>query len=192
MPPGQSIMATRRMFLSPAHFCLRLLLIMVGAVALTGCTWTEMLQGPELDPIETIEITDAPPQIVTPRPQTINASEDLTGEWVGEASLDDGSQIYYALVLTQDGTEITGIARASDEVGAASVDVRGTYEDGLLQLEEYGGETSGDWEGQELCYWRLELQSKGSSLRMRLEGPFAGIPNSEGTCTTTGEITLSR
>lgn len=186
-------MRRRRPFLSWVYGWLRLLLIVMGGMVLSACTWSELVVGPELDPIEVIapiEATDLPNTPAAPRTQTINAPDDVSGEWVGVAFLDDGTELYYELELTQDGTEVFGIARASDEEGAASVDVRGTYEDGHLQLDESGGETSGNWE--ELCYWRLDLRVVGTSLRMRLEGPFEGIPNSAGTCTTTGEISLSR
>jgi hypothetical protein len=183
-------MRTKHIIIPLVYRSLRLLLIAVGAMTITACTWTDVLQGSELDPIETIEITSAPPRIVTPRPQTIGEDEDLAGQWVGQAFVDDGTELYYKLELNQDGTEIRGVAYASDEDGAASVDVRGTYEDGLLQLEESGGNLSGDWEA--ICYWKLDLRATTRSSRMRLTGTFEGIPNSENDCIHSGEISLSR
>lgn len=183
-------MLRRRPLLSLVYDGLRILVVVAGVMVLSACTWSELIVGSELGPIETIEVIEEPRPESTPRRQTIEASDDVTGNWVGEAFLDDGTELYYELGLVQNGTEVIGIARSSDEEGAASVDVRGTYEDGRLQLEESGGGTSGNWE--ELCYWSLDLRVVGTFLRMRLEGPFEGIPNSTGTCTTTGEISLSR
>lgn len=155
---------------------------------LTACTWTDLLDQP--DPIATIEVNQAPRAPATSPQQSRPAKQDLSGQWVGVATLDDGASLYYELDLSQDGTVITGLAYASDEEGAASVDVLGTYEDGLLQLNESGGETSGGWSS--LCYWALELHLTGTSSRMRLEGTLEGIPNSEGTCNSRGEINISR
>lgn len=175
-------MQTRRVFTS-------LILLVIGMMALTACAWTEFLEGPEIDPIPTIAIPT--PQIVaTPRTQTIGGSEDLTGEWVGQAFVDDGTELYYALELNQDGTEITGLAYSSDETGAASVSVSGTYEDGLLQLEEYSADLLGDWDA--VCYWKIELRVSRRSSRVRLVGTFDDIPSSENDCIYSGEITLSR
>jgi hypothetical protein len=184
-------MPTQRAFIFVSRW-MRLLLILVGVVGITACSWTDLLNWSV--PAERVEIPDVPPALetATPIPEVVEQGP-LTGYWVGRALLEDGTQINYELVLTQTGTEVTGTASSTDGNVTATVDVRGTYEDRLLELEESGGQFGEGWEGG-VCYWKLHLRmrTRGAAGAIRLVGPFDDVPNSEGTCTGKGEISLTQ
>ena len=116
-----------------------------------------------------------------------NEVTTLDGEWVGTAYSNDGRVLEYTLRLEQSGSEVTGWAMSEDQTGGADANVSGTFRDSQLSVRERGGSEMGDWAGQEMCYWELNLELSHSYGEESLVGSYEGIE-----CDSAGTMTLSR
>src|SRR5437762_6257317 len=72
--------------------------------------------------------------------------DSINGTWAGTAHNKDGGTSYYILVLTQNGTTVTGQAQAQNAAGSGYAQVRGSYDGNVLTLEEYNPTGTG-WDG---------------------------------------------
>jgi predicted nucleic acid-binding Zn ribbon protein len=121
------------------------------------------------------------------RDATPSRMDEIEGEWEGNVYNDDGRVYDYTLRLNQSGTEISGWGMASDETGGADAQVSGTYRNEHLNVRERGGDEMGEWAGEEMCYWELDLELTYINGEERLVGSYDGIE-----CDNSGTITLSR
>jgi len=115
--------------------------------------------------------------------------DTVNGTWAGTAHNKDGGQSYYILVLSQNGTAISGQAQAQNGAGSGYAQVRGSYSGNVLSLEEYNPSGTG-WSG--ICNWRLNLHTIGSFSTPQMAGNFQDIQRSDGTCISYGTIILDR
>jgi hypothetical protein len=115
--------------------------------------------------------------------------DNINGTWAGTVHNSNGGQSYYILVLTQNGTSVTGQAQAQNDAGSGYAQVRGSYSGNLLSLEEYNPTGTG-WSG--ICNWRLNLHTIGSLNTPQMTGKFVDIQNSDGYCNNYGTVVLDR
>ena len=120
--------------------------------------------------------------------QTIRLNS-VAGTWAGSVQNKNGKPSYYILVLTQNGTSVTGQAQAQNDAGSGYAQVRGTYSGNLLSLEEYNPTGTG-WSG--ICNWRLNLHTIGSVNTPQMTGEFVDIETSERSCDNYGTVILDR
>lgn len=118
---------------------------------------------------------------------TLDSNQSIEGEWRGTVLTDNGETFEYTLQLNLNDSEISGWALTADTTGSADALIRGSYHNGTLRFEEYGGTESGDWEGLALCFWEVNLELVQSNGEMSLSGTYETID-----CGGSGSITLYR
>lgn len=113
---------------------------------------------------------------------------DVSGTWSGHMYY-QGHSVEYTMTITQDGTAVSGRAWSVNDDGQATVRIRGTYENGILDIEGYDGTYDG-WSG--LCYVDFVLTTGGTYEHPHVVGDFEPIPNDDGTCFINGEAIFLR
>jgi hypothetical protein len=116
-------------------------------------------------------------------------SPRIAGRWVGMAFEDDGVAYYYALDLYMDDGEVRGtaITAAQDGSGSADAQIIGTFTDGRLSFQEYGGAESGEWEDSDMCFWEFDLELVKVDGEDNLSGSFEAVD-----CNSSGTVSLRR
>jgi hypothetical protein len=118
---------------------------------------------------------------------------DLAGEWVGSSYSPSPAvgTIRHELNIRQEGGELVGTSSGHNIVGRADAYIRGSYENGYISYETYGGSHSGwDW----VCHIAVTLEYKEIDGVPHLIGTYYTLPSEdqEWDCSFQGTIDFVR
>jgi hypothetical protein len=113
----------------------------------------------------------------------------LAGEWVGDSYSDAVGSIHHVITIRQEGGRIVGTSSGETTKGRADVYLSGSYENGYLNYETYGGTFSG-WDG--VCQFHIILEYREIDDIPYLIGTYETISTQEGRCSYNGTIEFSR
>jgi hypothetical protein len=114
----------------------------------------------------------------------------FAGEWVGTSYSEEIGTLRHELNIGQEGMQIVGTSSGENLNGHADAYIRGTYENGYLVYETYGGTRIG-WNG--ICHFRVTVEYKELDGQAHLIGSYETLPeNEEWECSYYGTIDLQR